>query len=268
MCIFNYLLFLLNAHRAPAFNFKVDELEHFVSLPSRKTPPKMNYCCGPWPNFVRNETWLPSGTFATSGRREEREASPFPSSHTFPVLSTLQPPAWQRQVRKQGFPSPRSSSSTRVPGLPPFWRMTFCVQAAFVRLHQRRKQTPGSRWAGGPRSIKAWPGSASSNQFHGGSSGAPDASHTVRSLFSELRNSCPGHPVPNSFGQRPYPELAASGDQASSFQGWGSAASSPATPAGWFTPNPSALRAPPGRGNLGADKLSGFCSISPCLARL
>lgn len=92
--------------------------------------------------------------------------------------------------------------------------------------------------------------------------------HTMRSLFSELRNSCPGHPVPNSFGQRPYTELAASGDQASSFQGWGGAASSPATLASWLTASLSALRAPPGRGKLGADKLSGFCPVSQRLARL
>lgn len=38
----------------PAFNFKADELEHFVFLPSKKIP-KMNYFCGPRPSFVRNE---------------------------------------------------------------------------------------------------------------------------------------------------------------------------------------------------------------------
>ena len=214
----------------------------------------MNYFCGPWPNFVRNETWLPSGTFAASRRRDKRWASPFPSSHTLPVLSTLQLPAWQRQVRKQGFPNPRSSSSTRVPSLPPFWRVTFWVQAAFVSLHQHREQTPGSRWGDRPRSIYAWPGSGSSKQFHGGSSGAPaciSALHTVRSLFSELRNSCPGHLVPNSFGQRPYTELVASGDQASSSQGQDGAASSPALLASWLTASPSALRAPLGRGSWG-----------------
>lgn len=70
---------------APAYNFKADEIEHFVFLPSKKIPPKMNYFPGSWPNFVRNKTWLSSGTLATSLRSDSRDRPCLPSSHTLPA---------------------------------------------------------------------------------------------------------------------------------------------------------------------------------------
>lgn len=51
--VFNELLFFLNSPTVLAFNFKADELEHFVFLLSKKIPPKMDYFCGCRPTSVK-----------------------------------------------------------------------------------------------------------------------------------------------------------------------------------------------------------------------
>lgn len=144
-CIFNYLLFLLNAHRAPVLNFKADELEHFVFLPSRKTPTKMNYL---WPltKFCQKwNVWFPSGTFATSWRRDKRWASPFPSSHTSSAVNTAAA-CVAEAGQKRGLSQP--SVLFLHPGSQPptFLKGDILSTSSLCQFHQHRKQTPGSPW--------------------------------------------------------------------------------------------------------------------------
>lgn len=52
MRVFNELFFL-NSPMVLAFHFKADESEHFVFLPSKEIPPKMDYFCGCRPSSVK-----------------------------------------------------------------------------------------------------------------------------------------------------------------------------------------------------------------------
>lgn len=122
------------------------------------------------------------------------------------------------------------------PSLLTSWRVASWVQVAFGSLHLHRKSMPGS-WGKGHRSTNPWPRAVEQFiQFHRGSVGAPacissTAHHKVfshaqvlraqKQLSTQLLIPWANGLTWNSLSLAP---------KASSFQAWGDAAPSPATP--------------------------------------
>lgn len=130
--------------------------------------------------------------------------------------------------------------------LPTSWQVTFWVQAVCVRLRLHRKETPGATGVMDPEAQARGHGVVHPDGCPDRLAEAPAAFlawHTSKAWampnFPELRNSCSGHPVPDSSGQEPYMGIPAPGVPGSTSEGWGSAIPSPGPPASWVTASPS-----------------------------
>lgn len=270
-CIFNYLL-AAQALQEPCFHFKADGFRHLYFSALQKDPSKkMNYFCGPWPNFEnRNKMWFPSGTFATSWRRrDKRWASPFPASSTHFQCCQHCSRLRGRGRSEEGFPS--LPGPLPPPGFPAptFLKGDILSTSSLCQFPSAQEANSWEPLVLSPEASTHDQGAVHPNSF----TRAPQEPATIQHCtpwgpcFSELRNSCPGHQFLIPLAEALYRTCCL---WRSSFQlsRMGRCClGQPLLLAGSLLP--SALRAPPGRGKLGAlFRLFGFCPVSRRLAWL
>ena len=125
--------------------------------------------------------------------------------------------------RKTGLSTLQSSSHTSSSQPPDLLTGNILGTSSLCQSPPSQEINTQSHCGNGHRSTNMWPRNSSSKQLlRGPQWEALPAFLTQRTMkalatvnFSELRNSCPGHPVPNSLGQKPYAEFPASGVQGS-----------------------------------------------------